>query len=214
LNTHHRLPDAPRLSSSRTINFPLGRQLPFNILWRMIGLSRFSYSYPLSVYRYHRIPNFDLTQMFSHRSHSNQREGLFLHYVLIPVVRILAWPITALAQHKMAMRDAQREDNRRIEPIPHSIPSQRRRRALTLSLPPKAKSRWTRSRSRSLLLSNLPLELRRIIWKESIGCMVLYVTIRNRKVVLSGIGPRDPHRPGPGFENWHLLAILLTCRQV
>jgi hypothetical protein len=180
----------------------------------MIGLSQFSYSYPLSVYRYHRIPNFDLTQMFSRRSHSNQREGLFLHYVLTPVVRVLAWPITALVQHKMARRNAQREDNRRIEPISHSMPSQRRRRALTLSLPPKAKSRWTRSRSRSLLLSNLPLELRRIIWKESIGCMVLYVTIRNRKVVLSGIGPRDPHRPGPGFENWHLLAILLTCRQV
>jgi hypothetical protein len=147
--------------------------------------------------------------MFSRRS-----QGLFIHYVLIPVVSFLAWPITALVQHKIERRDAEREDNRRMEPIPHSMPTQRRRRALTLSLPPKAKSRWTRSRSQSLLLSNLPLELRQIIWKESIGCMVLYVTIRNRKVVLSGIGPRDPHRPGPGFENWHLLSILLTCRQV
>jgi hypothetical protein len=135
-------------------------------------------------------------------------EGLCINHVLIQVVRFLAWPITTWADHHMARRE--REDNR----PPHSMPSQRRRRALTLSLPPPTKSCWTRSRSRSLLLNNLPLELRQIIWKESIGYMVLYVTIRNRKVVLSGIGPRDPHRPGPGFENWHLLAVLLTCRQV
>jgi hypothetical protein len=148
--------------------------------------------------------------MFSRRSHSNKREGLpvFIHYVLIPVVTFLSWPITAWVEHQMARRE--REDHR----PPYSMPSQRRRRALTLSLPPKAKSRWRCSRSQSLLLNNLPLELRQIIWKESIGYMVFYITIRNRKVVLSGIGPRDPHRPGPGFENWHLLALLLTCRQV
>jgi hypothetical protein len=103
---------------------------------------------------HHRISNSEFVQMFSRRRSSNQDEGLFVHYIVIPVVRILTWSLVVFYQHEIKKR----ESHRRIVPTPRSIHSRRRRRALARPLP-KVKSRCTSSQSKSFLLNNLLFEL-------------------------------------------------------
>ena len=150
---------------------------------------------------------------------------------LFHIVKFILWPFVCWYQFDQTRQDEIASGCRRGFPEPKGTHKGRRRRALTLPLPPKHNStKRTSSQSECLLLSKLPPELRQIIWMECLGHMQIHITICDGEFLHDLCRSPDPgscdsflgyngchkyNEPYPGaMSKRRLLSTLVSCRQM
>lgn len=126
-------------------------------------------------------------------------------------------------------RDQEASGLRRRDPKPRAIKIGRRRRFLNAEPTQLSTSRY-HTQSQCKLLTNLPLELRQLMWLECVGGMVIHLAIRKLRLVhvqcsapnleicnelipAESCLSREPNYPNH-FRRQHLLSLLLTCRKM
>lgn len=161
--------------------------------------------------------------------------GFARHLICALFVGICCWPVRYWRKGRRE-KARQRYETRRSTPdLPPELLPSPRPRALTIPLL-DTQSCVTANQSRSLLLARLPLEIRQMIWKESIGTRAYHLQIlrgnRQRIGIFNGVPCELPNpvachhfrtrkrcRADYSVDpilnhNPALLSVLLSCRQM